>query len=93
MVPLKGDYLTIDYIADRSLPAVVVTNGALGSVSDTLLTLTAMKNAHIPIVALVYNPHFDKDKTIADDTRRYLRHWLGLHCPATAYIEMPGQEI
>ena len=93
MVPLKGDYLTIDYIADRRLPAVVVTNGALGSVSDTLLTLTAMKNAHIPIVALVYNPHFDKDKTIADDTRRYLRHWLGLHCPATAYIEMPGQEI
>ena len=39
MVPLKERYLTIDYITGHKLPTVVVTNGRLGSISDTLLTL------------------------------------------------------
>ncbi len=89
MVPLKGDYLTIDYIRERELPAVVVTNGQLGSVSDTLLTLAAIKEAGITLTALVYNPHFDKDRTISADTRAYLEQWLSTRFPEALWIEMP----
>lgn len=90
MVPLTQDCLTIDYIREHRLPTVVVTNGKLGSVSDTLLTLYALKSYGIRIFALVYNPYFDSDRIICDDTRLYLRTYLETHYPDTLYLEMPS---
>lgn len=90
MVPLKGDYLTIDYIRDKSLPVVLVTNGRLGSISHTLLAVEAIGNAGIPLLAVVYNPYFDKDSVICEDTRRYISNWIRKRYPATEYLEMPS---
>lgn len=92
-VPLKEDYLTIDYIRDRKLPAILVTNGALGSISHTLLALNALKTEGIRVLMVIYNPHFDADEIICSDTRDYLRKWLGKHLPQTIYVEMPGQIV
>ncbi len=91
MVPLKGDYLTIDYIRERGLPVVVVTNGQLGSVSDTLLTLSAIEREGLELTAVVYNPYFDKDKVISADTREYLERWISVRFPGTLWLEMPGR--
>lgn len=88
MVPLKGDYLTIDYIKEHDLPTVLVTNSTLGSISHTLLTLQAMKHAGIKVFAVIYNAFFDKDKIIAEDTRNYIRHWLDTYFKDTLYFEM-----
>ena len=90
MVPLTQDCLTIDYIREHRLPTVVVTNGKLGSVSDTLLTLYALKSYGIRIFALVYNPYFDSDRIICDDTRQYLSTYLETHYPDSLYLEMPS---
>lgn len=89
MVPLKGDYLTSDYIRDHKLPAVLVTNSKLGSISHTLLALSGMAHSGIDIFAVVYNPYFDKDKIIAEDTRNYIRKWVINHYPDTLFLEMP----
>lgn len=89
MVPIKGEYLTIDYIRERRLPAVLVTNGRLGSINHTLLSLRAIKDAGIELFAVVYNGFFDNDKIIAEDTRNYIKKWLGHHFPDTLYLEMP----
>lgn len=91
MVPLEGPYLTIDYIRERNLPVVLVTNGKLGSVSDTLLSLHAIKSYGIELMGVIYNPWFDKDKTIAADTRNYLRTWLQTNFPAAWFKEMPDR--
>lgn len=88
MVPLKGEYLTIDYIREHKLPTVLVTNGSLGSISHTLLSLYAMKHSGIEVFAVIYNCYFDKDKIIAEDTRKYIRHWVELHFKNTLYLEM-----
>lgn len=88
MVPLKGDYLTIDYIRERKLPVVLVTNGALGSISHTLLALDAISHAGIELYAVIYNSYFDKDKIIAEDTRNYIRRWLETHFKDTRFLEM-----
>ena len=88
MVPLKGDYLTIDYVRERKLPTVLVTNGALGSISHTLLALEAIRNAGIELRAVIYNSYFDKDKIIAEDTRKYIRHWLKMRFEGTEFMEM-----
>ncbi len=90
MVPLKENYLTIDYIRDQQLPAIVVTNGQLGSVSDTILTLYALRHYGIRIFALIYNPFFDKDKIISEDTREFLTSYLEKHFQNTLFLTMPS---
>lgn len=91
MVPLDGEYLTIDYVRDHRLPTVVVTNGQLGSINHTLLTIEAMQVRGIEISAVVYNPHFDKDRIICNDTRDYLQKWIVIHSPQTLWLEMPDE--
>lgn len=90
MVPLKGEYLTIDYIKDHNLPVILVFNGRLGSINHTLLSLFALLQYGIEIFAVIYNSHFDKDDTICADTREYIRRWLSAHSPATLYLMMPS---
>lgn len=90
MVPLKGEYLTIDYMCEHNLPAILVTNGRLGSINHTLLALSALRNAGIRLFAVIYNSHFDKDKIICEDTRNYIRKWLDRHFPDALYLEMPS---
>lgn len=90
MVPLKGEYLTIDYIREHQMPVVLVTNGRLGSINHTLLSLSALKHAGTEIFAVIYNSHFDKDAVICADTKEYIRNWLSNHSPDTLYLEMPS---
>lgn len=89
MTPLKHDYLTIDYVRDHKLPVILVTHGGLGSISETLMNLYVLAHNKINIFAVVYNPHFDSDKKIAAETRRYLLNWVENHYPHTLWIEMP----
>lgn len=89
LVPLKGDYLTADWVAEHHLPAAVVTNGQLGSINHTLLTLEALISRGVEIALVVYNPHFDTDEVICPDTRDYLQHYLRKHYPSTQWVEMP----
>lgn len=93
MVPLTDDMLTIKYIADNRLPAILVTTGQLGSINHALLSLYAMKNANIDIFAVIYNPYFDKDKTICKDTIEYLKNKLSKDFPSTHFIMMPEKAL
>lgn len=88
MVPLKDEYLTVDYIEERKLPTIVVTNGQLGSINHTLLTLEAIRMRGIELSEVVYNHHFDNDTTICADTIQYIRKYLGKHFPKTVFTEM-----
>lgn len=90
MVPLKGDYLTSDYVREHNLPLILVTNSRLGSINHTLLALYAIKHLGLELAGVVYNSYFDKDKTISDDTRQYIQHWLSTHFPTAWYAEMPS---
>lgn len=90
MVPLKGKYLTADYLRDRQIPTMVTVNGQLGSINHVLLTLHAMKSYSIPLFGIIYNPHFDKDEIICADTRSYLKEWTALHFPEAIWMEMPA---
>lgn len=89
MVPITDDFLTIDYIATRHLPAVLVTNGRLGSINHTLLSLEALISRGIPVREVIYNTHFDKDATIAADTRGFIARYLARHLPSTPLTLLP----
>lgn len=86
MVPITDSYFTIDYIANENLPTALVTNGILGSINHTILSLEAIKNRGIKLRYLLYNSYFDKDKTIADDTKGFISRYLKNHFPESEMI-------
>lgn len=90
MVPFTDDFLTIDYPATRRLPVVLVTNGILGSINHTLLSLEAIAARGLELPYVIYNRHFDSDKIIAEDTVGFIRRYLAKHFPETELLEMPS---
>lgn len=90
MVPFTDDFLTIDYPATRQLPVVLVTNGILGSINHTLLSLEAIKARGLELPYIIYNKYFDTDALIAEDTLGFIRRYVAKHFPDTEIIEMPG---
>ena len=90
MVPLTDEFWTIDYPTTRNIPVALVTNGRLGSISHTLLALEALRQRDIKVSYLLYNTHFDKDATIVDDTRAFLKRYLERTMPQTEWIDIPS---
>lgn len=89
MVPVTDDFYTIDYIVSRRLPLMLVTNGRLGSINHTVLSLEAIKARGIELRAVLYNLHFDTDKVIADDTHAFIERYLAKRFPDTELIDIP----
>ncbi|MDE6497797.1 MAG: dethiobiotin synthase [Muribaculaceae bacterium] len=90
MVPVTDDVTTIDYIASRKLPVVLVTNGRLGSINHTLLSLEALSRRGIELAAVVYNHYFDSDAVIARDTRGFIGRYVARHFPDAEILDLPG---
>lgn len=88
MVPITEQLLTIDYVADRHLPLALVTNGQLGSINHTLLSLEAIRSRNIDLRYVVYNTFFDDDKTIAAETLDYLQKFVTTHHKGTTFLTM-----
>ncbi|MEM0938427.1 MAG: dethiobiotin synthase [Bacteroidota bacterium] len=55
MVPMRKDYLNIDWVAKTNLPVVLVSNYYLGSINHTLLSLNLLKQRSIPLVGIIFN--------------------------------------
>ncbi|WP_297065884.1 dethiobiotin synthase [uncultured Duncaniella sp.] len=89
MVPITDDFFTIDYVESRKLPIILVTNGVLGSINHTILSLEAIKSRGITLAAVVYNEHFDNDRIIGADTQAFLRRYVGRHFPSARFATIP----
>ena len=55
MVPMRTDFLSIDWVANTGLPVVLVSNYYLGSINHTLLSLSALKSRNIPLLGIIFN--------------------------------------
>ena len=90
MVPLNGEYLTIDYIADTHYPLILVASGQLGRIHHTLLSLEAIGHRGIMLDTVLYNLYPTvEDKTIQNDTMQYIREYLSRHFPGTKFEVVP----
>jgi len=90
MVPLTDDFLTIDYPLTRKLPVALVTNGKLGSINHTLLSLEALRTRGMRLHSLLYNTHFDTDTIIANETQSYLQRYLERYWPGAPFVLVPS---
>ncbi len=90
MVPLKDEYLTIDYIAEKNYPLIFVTSGKLGSINHTLLSLEAIARRGITLDTVLYNLYPTiEDPTIQQDTKQYLKRYLERHFPQCRFLTVP----
>ena len=90
MVPLTSDLLTIDYIAEKKFPVILVSSGRLGSINHTLLSLEALKIRGLELYALAYNLNDEsQDALISQDTAAYLKAYLAQHFPKALWIDIP----
>lgn len=89
MVPIRGVYTTVDYIEERHLPLILVTNPKLGSVNHTLLSLEICRNRSIDVVYVLYNHHPVTSDQITSDTRQTIKNYLAQYHPKCQFIEIP----
>lgn len=92
MVPITDEFLTIDYPLTRHEPVALVSNGYLGSINHTILSLEAIERRGIPLKALLYNTYFDRDARIAEDTQGFIARYLKRHFPEAEMIYVPSFE-
>ncbi|MFI3291217.1 MAG: dethiobiotin synthase [Opitutales bacterium] len=85
MVPLKEDYLSLDYVLEYALPVILVTSSRLGSINHTLLNLELFKLKNIELAGLVYNKYPKEDSLIESSTQEYLKAYLSKHFPAAFF--------
>lgn len=93
LVPVKGRYTVLDYIVERSLPLILVTNPGLGSVNHTLLSLEACRSRGAEVAVLLYNHWPVTSQEITDDTRRVLMDYTAGYFPECEFIEIPFVNI
>ena len=90
MVPLTTDLLTIDYVAEKKHPVILVTSGRLGSINHTILSLEAIKSRGLQLYAVAYNLKDEsQDELISKDTAAYLKAYLVKHFPNSLWIDIP----
>ncbi len=91
-VPITDDFFAIDYVASRRLPVVLTTNGRLGSINHTILSLEAIRQRGIQLEAVIYNRFYDSDPVIAADTCAFIGRYLERNFPCTSYWSMPAHD-
>lgn len=67
-VPLVGETLTIDFIAQQGWPLLFVTCGRLGAINHIVLSLEAAASRKIPIAGFLHNYHPKAEPVIDEDT-------------------------
>jgi dethiobiotin synthetase len=91
-VPITRNYTTLDFIAQRSIPTIVVSSPKLGSINHTMMTLEMLKSRNIPVAALIYNMYPAEKEEISNDSINVIKHFskkIGLEFPvfATPFID------
>lgn len=89
MVPLTTDLLTIDYIAQRAYPVILVTSGRLGSINHILLCFEALLQRGMELYKVIYNMYPSTDKIIEDDTLQIIKLYMNKYFPSATLVEMP----
>ncbi|SBV37898.1 ATP-dependent dethiobiotin synthetase BioD [uncultured Stenotrophomonas sp.] len=90
MVPLTEQLLTIDYVARRGWPLLLVTSGRLGSINHTLLSLEAVAARGIALHGIAWNGRDDgNDEVIAAESRGFIRSWMQARFPQARWYDVP----
>ncbi len=89
MVPLADDRTVLDYMTRYPQPTILVSNGRLGSVNHSLLSLEVLHNHDIELIGILYNQFIETDPAITTDTFETLRRALKRLYPEAVIVKIP----
>lgn len=92
MVPLTDDMLTIEYVASRHLPLVLVTTSKLGGINHALLSIDACKYRNIDLHTIVFNRRPEDDKVLADESLRVISEYAKKAYPNAQTIDFRSSD-
>lgn len=73
MVPLTDDLLTIDYVASRNIPLILVTTSKLGGINHALMSIEVCKTHGVDLRVIVFNRLPGDEDVMADDSLAEIR--------------------
>ncbi len=88
-VPLSQSLTTLDYLAQRNYPVVVVSSSRLGSINHTLLTLRAAAQQGLAVRGIAYRREAEENLTIAEESRRVFAAGLARHGFPATIVDVP----
>ncbi len=75
-VPLRSDYLIIDFIAEKNLPLILVASSKLGSINHAILSIDMCFSRGLDLQMLAFNNFPDTDKILAEESANYIKNHL-----------------
>lgn len=91
-VPIKRNFLIIDFIRKMNYPLILVTSAKVGSINHTLMSLELCKKHEISISALIYNHFPSDDKMIINDSKMIFEEYLAKNFIGSPLIEIPSSD-
>lgn len=92
MVPLTDNMLTIDYIASRRLPLILVTTSKMSGINHALLSIDACKNHDIDLTTIVFNRLPNSDKLVADDAFEVIKKFATAQYPHVQMVDFRSSD-
>ena len=93
LVPLNRQLYTLDFVAERGYPLILVTSGRLGSLNHTLLSLEAAERRGVEVAGVVDNYCPAADPVIAADSWRYIQNYLAAHHPGAFAVRLEKVDL
>lgn len=91
MVPLNEELLTINYIASRRLPLILVTTSKLGGINHALLSIEACKTHGVDLRVIVFNRLPGDEEVMADDSLSEIKKFAAKVFPEAQIVDFRGE--
>lgn len=92
MAPLRNDMLTIDFVASRQYPLVLVTSSKLGGINHALLSIEACHARSIDLRCIVYNRLPADDTDLADYQYNEIARYARKYFPSVRLIDFRSSD-
>lgn len=96
-VPITRKIMQIEVVAESKLPVVLVSRTSLGTINHTLLSVEALKNAQIPLFALVFSGESNPDniRTISENLSDsvHIFHFPRVNLESTSDFQQTAHNI
>ncbi|MBN2668224.1 MAG: ATP-dependent dethiobiotin synthetase BioD [Bacteroidales bacterium] len=89
IVPINENTTILDYIQQQKYPVILVSNGVLGSINHTLLSLEVLKHRKINLIGIVYNQYPKGDLIINKDSEQTIKNFMLQYFPNAGFVSIP----
>jgi dethiobiotin synthetase len=92
-VPLRRNFLSVDFLQSLNAPLILVTSGKLGSINHTLQALEIVEYRGIPLAGLVFNHFHETLSEIRCNTLQLFRDKMKTLGRPDAVVEIPAFDV